>query len=160
MDTSWIETFEKTEKDYEMYYKENIHEIHTYMVYINLNNEIEKTINKKITLNKENKITKEELIDIIEKHKKVDSVKYKLENTLLYNFNLENDELKNYLMNTEKYNFIKELSLDDIKIEKTIKCFQKLNSIILLMKEEKKSNASTRRIRLNIMNRKTRRRKK
>lgn len=158
MNINWIETFEEEEKNYIMFYPEKIKEITVNILYINKNKELEKISEKTLNLKIENVIKKEELIKLIKENEKIDRKKYKLINILVYNFDINNDELKNFLKKSNNYDFIKSLkTLDDYEINSTINCLHKINNIyIILIEEEKKINPTTKRVKINLLHKKTR----
>ena len=158
MNINWIETFEEEEKYYTMFYPEKIKEIRVNILYINKNKELEKISEKILNLTNENIIKKEELIKLIKENEKIDKEKYKLINILVYNFDINNDELKNFLKKSNNYDFIKSLkTLDDYEINSTINCLHKINNIyIILIEEEKKINPTTKRVKINLLHKKTR----
>ena len=161
MDTSWIDSYEEEEKYYNMFYPEPNKNIKVNILYINKNKELEKINEKKINLTIENVIRKEEWIKLIKDSEKFDKKKYKLISVLIYNLNLENRELKNFLHNTEKYDFMTNLKhLDNYELVSTINCLQDINNIyIVLMEEDKKTGSNTKRVRFNIVQSKTRKKK-
>ena len=93
-DDDWINKYEAEEQKYEIFYSEGVKNLKVNCLYINNKNELEKVTEKEINLNKENRIQKEELIRLIRENDIIDKTKYKLISILVYNFNLENNELK------------------------------------------------------------------
>ena len=161
IDTSWIDNFEKEEKYYIMFYPEKIKEIRVNMLYINKNNELEKISEKMLQLNIENRIKKEELIKLIKENEKIDKIKYKLTNILVYNLTINNDEIKNFLKKSNNYDFMTNLkNLEDFELNSTINCLHKVNNMyIILIEDEKKINVTTKRVKFNLSHRKTRKNK-
>ena len=162
IDTSWIDNFEKEEKYYIMFYPEKIKEIRVNMLYINKKNELEKISEKMLQLNVENRIKKEELIKLIKENEKIDRIKYKLTNILVYNLTINNDELKNFLKKSNNYDFMTNLkNLEDFELNSTINCLQKVNNMyIILVEDEKKINATTKRVKFNLSSHKKTRKNK
>jgi len=81
---------------------------------------------------------------------------------LVYNLTIENKELKNFLYNSDNYDFMTKLKyLDDYELSSTVNCLQCVNNLyIVLMEEEKKNNNNnTKRVRFNVLQSKTKRRK-
>ena len=158
MDINWIEAFEEEEKYYTMFYPEKIKEITVNILYINKNKELEKISEKILNLKNENVIKKEELIKLIKENEKIDRKKYKLINILVYNFDIKNDELKNFLSKSHNYDFITNLkTLDDYEVNSTINCLHKINNIyIVLIEEERKLSSTTKRVKFNLLHKKTR----
>lgn len=159
-DYNWIKKYEEEEKDYKMFYPEEIKYLKLNCLYVNINNELEKITEKEIKLINSNKIKKEELIKLIKDNMKLDKIKYKLLSVLIYNFNLETDELKMFLQNNEKYNLLTNLkNINDYEIESSIKYFHKVNNLYLLFNKEEcnKNIANTKRVKFNLAKGKTRR---
>ena len=100
-DYNWINKYEEEEENYKMFYTEDIKYLKVNCLYVNKENELEKVTEKEIKLKNKNMIKKEELIKIISDSNKLDKIKYKLISILIYNFNLENEELKYFLQNNE-----------------------------------------------------------
>ena len=129
-DYNWINKYEEEEKDYNMFYPEEIKYLKLNCLYVNMNNELEKITEKEIKLINSNKIKKEELIKLIKDNMKLDKIKYKLLSLLIYNFNLETDELKMFLQNNEKYNLLTNLkNISDYEIESSMKYFKFVNKL-------------------------------
>jgi hypothetical protein len=80
---------------------------------------------------------------------------------LIYNFNLENTELKNFLKDNKDYDLLKKLNnIDDYMFDESIKYFQKLNNIFIIFNAEEKSKLPlTKRIKFKINNGRTRRKR-
>jgi hypothetical protein len=99
---------------------------------------------------------------LIKDSQKNDDKKYTLMSILVYNLTIENKELKNFLYNSENYDFMTKLKyLDDYELSSTVNCLQGVNNLyIILMEEEKKNNNNnTKRVRFNVLQSKTKRRK-
>jgi hypothetical protein len=84
---------------------------------------------------------------------------------LVYNFSLQGDELKNFLKDSEKYNFMTNLKhIDSYQLEPTIGCMHDLNNLFILFYEEDASDATktsrqTKRVKFNLIQGKTRRKR-
>ena len=130
-------------------------------LYINKKNELEKITEKEINLNKGNKIEKEELVKLIRENDKIDKTKYKLISILIYNFNLENNELKNFLKDNQEFNLLTNLkNIDDYTFESSLSYFHNLNNIYIVFNALEKNNIpNTKRVRFNIQKGKTRKKK-
>ena len=161
LDTSWISKYEAEEDEYNKFYMDTNKEIKINILYIDTNKELKKIEEKNIQLSKENLIKKEDFINIINKYKINDNKKYKLISILLYNFILDNTELKNFLDDSNRYEFLKKINiLEDYKLSSTISYFQELNNLYIVLLEENQSNKNkTKKIRFNIDHSKTKKRK-
>ena len=161
LDTSWISKYEAEEDEYNKFYMDTNKEIKINILYIDTNKELKKIEEKNIQLSKENLIKKEDFINIINKYKINDNKKYRLISILLYNFILDNTELKNFLDDSNRYEFLKKINiLEDYKLSSTISYFQELNNLYIVLLEENQSNKNkTKKIRFNIDHSKTKKRK-
>jgi hypothetical protein len=101
-----------------------------------------------------NYISREEMIGILKKNTIDNKRKYTLMSILKYVVNLEPDEIKYFLSNTDNYPFLKVIkNIDAITFEKSINMFQDLNDLILVFFEKnietKSANNYTKKIFLN-----------
>lgn len=160
-DDEWINKYEDEEKKYEVFYPENIKYLKVNCLYVNKRNELEKIIEKEINLTKENKIQKEELIKLVRDNCKLDKIKYKLISILVYNFNLENNELKNFLRESQQFELLTNLkNIDDFSLEQSIGYFHNLNNIYIIYNSIEQIHVKdTKRVRFNLLKGKTRRKK-
>jgi|TARA_B110000285_G_scaffold41949_1_gene46212 hypothetical protein len=158
-DESWINEFEEEDKQYEMFFPEENTNIKINLLYVNKRNELEKISEKSIQLCTPNKIKKEELIKVIKENEKLDKRKYKLISILVYNLTLKHEDLKNFLKNSDNYNFMTNLkNIDDYGLESSINCLQNINTLFILFNEDtKKIGNNTRRVKFSLLQGKTRR---
>jgi hypothetical protein len=171
LDIQWIEDFEIDEEKYSMFYLDKVEEITASILYINKKKQIEKISEKKIKLEKKNEIQRNELITMIKQNEKMDKRKYKVLSILVYNFTLHGDELKNFLKDSKKYDFMTNLkNIDSYQLEPTIGCMHDVNNLFLLFYEEDATDATdatnaaktsrqTKRVKFNLMQGKTRRKR-
>jgi len=164
LDDEWINNFEKNDRLYQDFYKDDLYYVNLRSIYINRSNEIDKISHESFLLTIPNKITREEILEILKKSSIDNEMRYTLLSILRYNINLEPDEVKNYLKNevTDEYlSVIK--NIDAVTFEKSINMFQDLNDLILIFYEKSKeinkinTNNSTKKIYLrdSITNKKT-----
>lgn len=158
LDTSWIESYEKEENYYNMFYPESNKNIKTHILYVNKLNELEKIKELKLELSQENMLKKEDFLRLIKETNKNDNKKYNLSSILVYNLTIENKELKNFLNNSDNYDFMTKLKyMDNYELSSTLNCLQDINNlyIILVEEEQKKNNNNTKRLKFNILQSKT-----
>lgn len=137
LDDDWINEFNKTDKLYQDFYKDDIYYINLRVIYININNEIEKIKHESFLLNNLNKISREEVIEILKKNSLDNERRYILLSILKYNINLDPEEVNNYLNNRENKEYLSIIkNIDTILFEKTINMFQDLNDLILIFYEK------------------------
>ena len=145
LNDDWIKTFEKTDKLYQDFYKDDLYYIHLKFCYVNRSNEIEKIKTEFFLMSKKNYITREEMLYIIKNSNSVMERRYSLLSILKYNITLEPDEIKNFIYSNEsnEYNFLKPIhNIDAITFEKTINMFQDLNELVFVYYEKSKESGS------------------
>ena len=165
-DESWIQEFEKADKPYDTFTQEENSRIKVNILYVNKKNQLEKIRESTIDLSKPNTIKREELVKLIKGNDRCDKVKYKLISILIYNFSLSHDELKNFLKDDKKYDFMTCLrNIDDYGLSSSISCMCDVNTLYILFSEDDKktehngNSNTTKRVRFNLASGKTRRRK-
>lgn len=149
-DTNWISEYENNETYYSMFYPEVNKSLKVNMLYVNKKKELEKIRETIINLQHDNLITKQEWIRLVKDNNKIDKQKYKLVGILVYNFELQHDELKNFFKYSKKnrenvvytseidefnnkYEYMKKLTtIDDFHLSSTINCLQSVNNIFIL----------------------------
>ena len=139
MDTDWIEEYENEDSSYELFYPEALSKIKVNILYVNTRNELEKMREELIYLSVPNRITKEELLRVIKRYDISDTIKYKLVSILVYNVDIQHNELKNYLYGPDKYNFITSLrNIEDYELKPTLKYLEKVNNLYIIFSEKEK----------------------
>jgi hypothetical protein len=135
LDDSWYNEFEITEKDYSNYYKENITYVKLTCIYINKHNFIEKINEEKIFLEKENLLSKENIVAIIKRNNIINNIKYSLLSILKYNIDVDPAYLKTFLkMDTiSSQTYLTSIkNIDCIRFNPTIHMFHDLNNLFIL----------------------------
>ncbi len=144
--------------EYDAFYKGAVQAVRLIFLYINEESEL--IYSKKCILPLENEvITKSQLLYLLKQHAIYNKVKYYPKHLLQYNIGLDTEDVQPFVEEPENYNFMHGVQyLNGIRWKKTIKFFQPLNSLYIIMKERKKTpNAITKRIFLSTKKRKTRR---
>jgi hypothetical protein len=138
LNDDWIEKFDKTDKLYQDFYKDDLYYIKLKIVYINRNNEIEKIKQESFLMSKPNFISREEIIQILKKNILEDNRNYSLLSILRYNITLDSDDVKDYIYSSkQERNFLSIVkNIDAISFDKTINMFQDLNDLIFLFYEK------------------------
>ena len=153
LNDDWINEFEKTDKLYQDFYKDDLYYINLKYVYINSNNEIEKINQETFLLSGSNKLTREEMLKILKRSRVVNNLNYSLLSILRYNICIDALDIKHFLLYPTEFD--KYLSviknIDAISFEKTISMFQDLNELIFLFYEKtidpkEYTNTSTKKI--------------
>lgn len=143
IDQTWIDNyFENLDRNI-FSYKEKIKEIDIFYLYI-IDNEIVYFFKDKLEI--DNKISNDNLISIIENHKKVDEEIFYLKNILKFDYSIDN-------LNIEKFINIKNISdfklevisyQNDIYFKDNINIFKKLSSLFFIY--GKKNSLNTKNI--------------
>ena len=150
LDITWINDIEDIEKDNDIFYKEKINEITLIFLYIN-NNEVENTKKDYFDLKTPGVLSKENLIELINKNKINNSIKYSLSSLLKFNINIEPENIKNFVIDNDikNYNtlfFSKIKNIDDIKWNDSISMFENLNTLYFVYTIKKSNNSSTKKV--------------
>jgi hypothetical protein len=104
LDDTWIQTFDKIDKPYQEFYKENVYYVHINIFYVNKENNIDKITNEIFFMKNHNVISREEIIDIIKRNSKYSQNLYSLLSILKYNFTLNPEEILDFLNLKEESN--------------------------------------------------------
>jgi len=129
-----IESFDKILKTKNTF-SENVDldTINAYIFYVD-NDELENYKKYQVQVNN-NTITKKELTTIILNNNSYYSKKYDLIGIYKYCFNLNSENLKDFCLNQNNYDFLEKYNkIQNIPFDKTIDVFQTNNSIILIFK--------------------------
>tara|TARA_B110000967_G_scaffold204730_1_gene247794 strand:+ start:1187 stop:1753 length:567 start_codon:yes stop_codon:yes gene_type:complete len=163
LDTSWINAYDKEEEQYQLFYKSPNTMLTLSILYINADSELENIKTKRIRLLKPNQISKEEFIYILKKHDRLDDNKYTLRNILLYNIDIGHDDVNGVMstLNTDNKNiFLNNLiNLETYNFNSSINFFQEMNTLYLLLTEDKKkgNHNYTKRVHFNCSQKETKR---
>ncbi len=143
LNDEWINTFEKTDKLYQDFYKDDLYYVNLKFCYVNRNDELEKITTESFLMSNKNCITREEILQILKKTTIENGIKYSLLSILRYNITLDADDIKNFIIyssdtsDTTENSFLKTINnIDAIHFEKTINMFQDLNELIFIYYEK------------------------
>lgn len=140
IDSSWLDEYEKVEKDYKMFYMEDLSFIKIHYIYINNEKEIEKIKEDKFLLKTPGLLTRDELISVIKGNSIFNLHKYCLLSILKYNLNMEPFHLKNFLKtkNTKAgFQFLHSINhIENIRFDKSITFFHDINELIILFHQK------------------------
>lgn len=143
LNDEWINTFEKTDKLYQDFYKDDLYYVNLKFCYVNRNNELDKIKEESFLMSNKNSITREEILQILKKTTVENEIKYSLLSILRYNITLDADDIKNFIIyssenrETSENSFLKTINnIDAIPFEKTINMFQDLNELIFIYYEK------------------------
>jgi len=140
LDLTWLEEFEKIDKEYKNYYTEDLSFIKVHSIYVNRENNIEKLREEKILLRKPGFLQKEELISLIKHNSFFNQTKYSVLSILKYNVHIEPIHLKTFLRSNHKNignMFLQSIkNIDTIKFEKSISMFHDINQLFIIFHEK------------------------
>lgn len=137
LDDEWINEFDNNDKLYQEFYKDDIYYINLRFIYINKENAIDKIKHESFLLRHPNKISREENLELIVKNSIDNQRRYTLLSILRYNINLEPNDVKNYLKNGDKLEYLSVIkNIDDIVFDKSINMFHDLNDLIYIFYEK------------------------
>jgi hypothetical protein len=138
LNDDWISDFEKTDKLYQDFYRDDLYYINLKLIYVNRANEIEKIKQESFLMSIPNFISREEILQILKNSSQDNEINYSLLSILRYNNTLEVDDIKNFIMYpNEDTNFLTIIkNIDTIPFEKTINMFHDLNDLILIFYEK------------------------
>jgi hypothetical protein len=140
LNDDWISNFEKTDKLYQDFYKDDVYYVNLKYVYINRSNEIEKINQESFLMSNPNVISREEILKILKRSISIHKTNYSLLAILRYNINLDTTDVKNFILHPNEYsNYLRVIkNIDALSFEKTIHMFQDLNDLILIFYEKSK----------------------
>ena len=143
LNDEWINTFEKTDKLYQDFYKDDLYYVNLKFCYVNRNDELDKISEESFLMSNKNCITREEILQILKKTTVENEIKYSLLSILRYNITLDADDIKNFIIysndtsDKSENSFLKTINnIDAIPFEKTINMFQDLNELIFIYYEK------------------------
>ena len=171
LDTSWINEFEAIDNEYKSYYSESLEFINMNCIYLNAANEITVVHEEKVIFLNKGILSREEVVGLIKRNSIIDSLKYSLLSILVFNINIEPDNLKTFFKNNKNeksdkpdkpdksdkpnkpnigsqfLNSIK--NIDTITFDKSISMFHDINNLYLVFYKKdplvKKSGTTKRR---------------
>jgi hypothetical protein len=137
LNDDWIDNFEKTDKLYQDFYKDDLYYINLKIIYINKNNEIEKIKQESFLMSSPNNISREEILGILKNNTIDNERKYTLLSILKYLITLEPEDITFFLKTKDDINFLNSIkNIDAINFEKSINMFQDLNEVIFIFYEK------------------------
>ena len=147
LDENWIQDFKENDKNYEIFYSDDIYYVKMHCIYIDKLSNIAKVKEDKIFLTSPNNISKEEILGILKKHSLKNGIKYSVMSILRYNIDIEPLDVKHFLNEKEfsSYSFLTPIkNIDAISFKKTITMFHDLNNLFIIFYEKDKTHMITR----------------
>lgn len=147
------------EFEYNDFYKSKVKYVTLAFFYLDKNRNIIRIQKEKKEIN-QNKILKNELMEIIENKKKFLNKTYTIRDILKYNFNLDIENIQDFTHSSSKYKFLHTLdNINDIYWDKTIERFNNFNSLYFIFVDNYSSNNKTKKIFLSKKKRRTSKKK-
>lgn len=132
----WLNKIYENEKELDKYYKNNILFVCLNCIYIDIDKNIIKIKKENIEINN-NFLSKQNILNIINKNNKICKKEFKIFSIGKYNFNIDIENINKYNNNIKKDTFFESLkSIKDIYWLKTIPIFEKLNSLYFFFIEK------------------------
>jgi hypothetical protein len=141
LNDDWINNFEKSDKLYQDFYKDDVYYANLQFIYLNRSNEIDKIKQETFLMTIPNMISREEIIGILKKNLIEDDKRYTLLSILRYNIILDVEDVKNFVIKKNSLlltdNFLSVIkNIDAISFKKTINMFHDLNELIFVLHEK------------------------
>jgi len=165
LNDDWIQQFEKTDKLYQDFYKQDLYYTNIHYIYVNRINEIEKIKQESFLMSTPNYISREEILGLLKKNSIDNERIYTILSILKYNITLDSEDIKHFLnvnYDISKNPFLVPIKhIDSIKFDQSVHMFQDLNDLVFVFYEKSKElkkrdlNTMTKKIILIKNNRKT-----
>jgi hypothetical protein len=137
LNDEWINNFEKTDKLYQDFYKDDLYYVNLKFIYVNRESEIEKIKYESFLLSKPNNISREEILQILKKSSIEDERKYTLLALLKYNITMDADDIQKYISSNEEKTYLSIIkNIDSVPFDRTISLMHDLNDLILVFYEK------------------------
>jgi hypothetical protein len=142
IDLDWLEIQKRLSANIDgKYIKEKMNSINIHYIFINNKSEIDTIHTEKEQI--DISIKADRILQLIQTKKLFNNVKYKLSELLLYNVELEPNNIQSYTNNIS-LNFLKPISfLNAIVIPDTLFIFHQINSLFIIFHEIKDLNTKT-----------------
>ena len=138
LNDDWITNFERNDKLYQDFYKDDIYYVNLKCVYVNRDNEIDKINTETFLMGKPNLISREEILRILKRDSVDTDRRYSLLSILRYNITLNADDVRHFLSSDPAPDsFLTVIkTVDAVSFEKTIHMMQDLNDLVLIFYEK------------------------
>jgi hypothetical protein len=143
LDSKWIDDFQSQDKEYEKYYKNDLHHIKLHCIYVNANNEIERIKKEVVHLRSVNYVSREEIIGILKRNSISNNQRYSVLSILKYNIDIEPSDVPFFLMDrsssssSSSNTFLTSIkNIDAIPLNQSINMFSNLNNLFIIYNEK------------------------
>jgi hypothetical protein len=157
LDMSWIQDFAEEDSKYSDFYEEDVTFVQLRILYANQANEICKIMTEKFHMLEPNKISREELLQIIKERRTLENKYYNMVSIMKYNIDLSPQNVKSFIKSPIKSahdTYLTALNcVETVHFEKTITIFQDLNELFIVYYDTKPESvtrhnrAATKRVR-------------
>ena len=141
LDMSWIQDFAEEDSKYTDFYEEDVTFVQLRILYANQANEICKIMTEKFHMLEPNKISREELLQLIKAHRTLENKYYNMVSIMKYNIDLSPQNIKSFIKSPAKNRggaYLTALScVETVHFEKTITIFQDLNELFIVYYDTK-----------------------
>lgn len=160
IDDNWVNDYKESEKGYELFYKRKQIIVKIFLLFVK-NNEVEHVEINEVKINKDNRVEKEEIMNLIgdanryaKEHRQRG---YFLDGVFKYNLTMDHNDVKNFINNNLEMKYLEEIKdLENIVIDPTIILLEDLNSIFVILKEREGVKILTKKLKLKYNNTKSR----
>jgi hypothetical protein len=133
IDESWVTIYKDANKEYDIFYKEDVNVITISSIYINNKNEIQEITSDKKELSVLNYLTGPEITEFIKCKMNLLNGNIKNIGIFKYNITVDPENVEYLLKHNEKFNYLTPVKkIKDIFFEPTISFFKDLNELIIL----------------------------
>ena len=117
------------------------------IIHISIDREIEKISNFKHMLSETNVLKQEELLYLIKRHIILNNTRYKLKTILLYNLDVNLEDLDEYINTLDDSKYLINLkSIKDISLKQTLSILDDLNTLYIIFNKQHHSSCYTKKI--------------
>jgi len=150
LNDEWINEFEKNDKIYQDFYKDDLDYIKIHYIYINKLNNIEKIKEEIFYMSKPNYISREEILGLLKRNSFDSKRRFYILFILKYNITLDAEDINLFLKNKISNNsntFLTSIkNIDAITFEKSIHMFQDLNDLFFIFHESESDKNDSRNV--------------
>ena len=146
-DDNWINELENEDDLYNDFYLEKINNVDLHIIYIDKQNNIEHIKKDKYFFDNQT-IYKENLLHLLKKNSFYQNTKYKLLSIVQYNIDLLPENVNDYILNNDNYDFFNiRKTLNNIIWKDSITLFKDINSLYIIYYDKvNKDNTNTKKI--------------
>ena len=146
-DDDWINELENEDDLYNDFYLEKINNVDLHIIYIDKQNNIEHIKKDKYFFDNQT-IYKENLLHLLKKNSFYQNTKYKLLSIVQYNIDLLPENVNDYILNNDNYDFFNiRKTLNNIIWKDSITLFKDINSLYIIYYDKvNKDNTNTKKI--------------